>query len=75
MSDLTKLTVHLTPRAWDSLVEAADLTGDTKTDTVNRALALYAHIVKTEVGATLSFDCRPGERRTVAVVRTEGGES
>ncbi len=42
---LTRLTVNLVPQAWASLLEAAKVTGDTRTDTVNRALSLYSFIV------------------------------
>lgn len=40
--DLTKLTVNLVPRAVAALQAAAETTGDTRTDTVNRALQMYA---------------------------------
>lgn len=46
MSNLTKLTVNLTPRAYDALQRAAEVTGDTRTDTVNRALQAYAALVE-----------------------------
>lgn len=39
---LTKLTVNLVPRAVVALNRAAEISGDNKTDTVNRALQLYA---------------------------------
>lgn len=44
--DLTKLTVNLVPKALDALNQAAELTGDTRTDTVNRALQAYAALVE-----------------------------
>jgi hypothetical protein len=43
---LTKVTVNLTPKAFDALQEAALKTGDTKTDTINRALQVYKHILE-----------------------------
>lgn len=42
---LTKLTVNLIPRAADSLELAVKLSGDNKTDTVNRALQMYAYFL------------------------------
>jgi hypothetical protein len=41
---LTRLTVNLTPRATAAMELAAGLTGDSKTDTVCRALQVYAYI-------------------------------
>jgi hypothetical protein len=42
---LRRITVNLTPRAWDDLDKAVKLTGDSKTDTINRAVHVYAYIV------------------------------
>lgn len=42
---LTKLTVNLIPRAADSLELAVKLSGDNKTDAVNRALQMYAYFL------------------------------
>jgi hypothetical protein len=39
---LTRVTVNLTPRAIAALERACRATGDTKTDTINRALQVYA---------------------------------
>jgi hypothetical protein len=44
-NDLTKLTVNLVPNAMAALDRAALVTGDTRTDTVNRALQAYAAII------------------------------
>lgn len=44
--DLTKLTVNLIPKAFDALNRGADMTGDTRTDTVNRALQSYTAMVE-----------------------------
>ena len=41
---LTKLSVNLLPRAMAALNEAAELVGCSRTDTVNRALLLYAEM-------------------------------
>jgi hypothetical protein len=42
---LTKLTVNLIPRAGKALDLATLITGDSKTDTVNRALQLYTFVM------------------------------
>jgi hypothetical protein len=39
-----RVTVNLTPRASRALEVATELTGDTKTDTINRALQIYAFL-------------------------------
>lgn len=41
---LERVTVNLTPRAVRALHQAVSLTGDSKTDTINRALQLYAYL-------------------------------
>lgn len=38
--------MNLTPRASEALAKGMELTGDTKTDTVNRALQVYAYLEK-----------------------------
>ena len=44
MGAYERLTVNLTQRSAEALAKAAELSGDTKTDTVNRALQTYAFI-------------------------------
>ena len=39
-----KVTVNLTARSVQALLETMDLTKDTKTDTINRALQIYAYL-------------------------------
>lgn len=39
-----RVTVNLTPRAYHALEQTVQLTGDTKTDTINRALQVYAYL-------------------------------
>lgn len=39
---LERITVNLTPRSSSALEFAADVTGDTKTDAINRAIQIYA---------------------------------
>jgi hypothetical protein len=42
---LRRITVNLTPRASAALEQAVKLTGDSKTDTLNRAIQVYAYIM------------------------------
>jgi hypothetical protein len=41
---LERLTVNLTSRSSSALEDAVELCGDTKTDTVNRAIQIYAYL-------------------------------
>ncbi len=41
---LERVTVNLIPRASRALEQAGSLTGDSKTDTINRALQVYAYL-------------------------------
>jgi hypothetical protein len=41
---LERVTVNLTARSSQALQIAAELTGDTKTDTINRAVQIYAFL-------------------------------
>lgn len=43
---LERITVNLTPKAAEALDRAVKLTGDSKTDSVNRALLVYAYLEK-----------------------------
>lgn len=40
----TTITVNLIPKAMKALLQAARLTGDSRTDTINRALQAYAYM-------------------------------
>jgi hypothetical protein len=44
MNGLERVTVNLVPPASKALVKVIDLTGLSKTDTVNRAVQLYAFV-------------------------------
>jgi hypothetical protein len=49
-----RITVNLGSKAAAALDQAVKLTGDTKTDTINRALQIYAHLEKViQDGGTL----------------------
>jgi hypothetical protein len=41
---LVRVTVNLTQRSWQALHQAVKLTGDSKTDTINRAIQMYAYV-------------------------------
>jgi len=41
---LERVTVNLIPRASRALEQAGQLTGDSKTDTINRAIQVYAYL-------------------------------
>jgi len=43
-SPLERVTVNLTSRASKALETAVELTGDSKTDSINRALSVYAYV-------------------------------
>jgi len=43
-SGLERVTVNLTPRSVEALDSLVRLTGDTKTDTINKALQVYAYL-------------------------------
>lgn len=46
-NNLVKLIVNLVPKANEALNRGASLSGDTRTDTINRALILYTAIQQT----------------------------
>lgn len=41
---MERVTVNLAPRAVRALEKSVGLTGDSKTDTINRALQVYAYL-------------------------------
>lgn len=45
--ELVRLTVNLVPRAHAAMLLASEINGLSKTDTVNRALQLYAYVEHT----------------------------
>lgn len=70
-SELTKLTVNMTSTAMEALNETAERLGDTRTDTLNRAIQLYAHVTALKVGEGISYAVREeDEPVTIARVRT-----
>lgn len=47
MENTHRLTVNLTARSVAAVELAAELTGELKTDTINRALQLYSYVMHT----------------------------
>ncbi|RPF33421.1 hypothetical protein [Streptomyces sp. TLI_185] len=43
---LKRITVNLTPRSVDAMRTAVELTGDSRTDIINRAVQVYAEILQ-----------------------------
>jgi hypothetical protein len=43
-SNRQRITVNLTPRSWQALERAVKQTGDSQTDTINRALQVYSYL-------------------------------
>lgn len=61
---LTKVSVFMTAGAMTALDRASETTEDTRTDTMNRAMHVYAALVAAEPGTTIRFDlAAPGGRR------------
>jgi len=60
---LERVTVNLTLRSSQALDEAVRLTGDTKTDAINRAVQLYAFVEKVidQGGSVYVRDAESGE--------------
>lgn len=63
MTDSTKLTVNITAQAERAMTAAAETTGLTRTDTVSRALTLYALVTATRAGEGLAFERPDGTWR------------
>lgn len=59
---LTRVTVYLVGSASAALDSAAELTGDTKTDTINRALQVYDHVVRCQAQGERVVWVRPEAR-------------
>lgn len=67
---LVRLTVNLTQRAVRALEHACRLTGDSKTDTVNRALRVYALVydLAAQGGGSLTIVNHEGQRETIHIL-------
>jgi hypothetical protein len=67
-TSLTRVTVNLIPRADAALTLAVELTGDSKTDTINRAIQIYAYLehVKNE-GADILLRDKDGTTKLLVL--------
>ncbi|MFB6392695.1 hypothetical protein [Polymorphospora lycopeni] len=66
--NLTKLTVNLIPSAVAALDTAATRSGDNRTDSLTRAIQVYAELLACEVGQGITVTDRDGNRVTWARV-------
>jgi hypothetical protein len=73
-SPLTRLTVNLIPRADSALTLAAEISGDSKTDTVNRALQVYAYLMHVLQDGDDILIRHPGTGETERLVLLGAGE-
>jgi hypothetical protein len=64
---LTKLTVNLLPQSMAALNSAAERLGDSRTDTVNRAVQVYAKVTDLTPGEAITFT-NAGEPLTLRCV-------
>jgi hypothetical protein len=66
-SALERLTINLVGRASKALALATEITGDSKTDTVNRAVQVYSYLLhKVDEGSTVVIrDAQGNESRIV----------
>lgn len=70
--DLIKVTVFLTPKAYAALEDAAMETQDSKTDTINRALAVYNEILwSARTGTTFSYEINDAGDKIHILTRLE----
>jgi hypothetical protein len=69
-NQLVRVTVNLTQRAYSALERASDLTGDNRTDTINRALLVYALIqdLTDQGGGTLTIVNQSGEKERIHIL-------
>lgn len=53
--ELTKVSANIVPRAMAALELASELTGDSRTDVINRAIQVYAYLAKQDKEGKLIF--------------------
>lgn len=65
---LTKVTVNLLPRTVAALEEASEAAGQSKTDTINRAVQLYNWIQRRlDAGESLQIVSQDGQTREIHI--------
>ncbi|MFI6006815.1 hypothetical protein ACIA98_41895 [Streptomyces sp. NPDC051366] len=58
---LERVTLNLTPRSAEALDRAVEITKDSKTDTINRAIQTYAYLMEAiEEGGSVHVRRSPG---------------
>jgi hypothetical protein len=69
-NQLVRVTVNLTPRSYSALERASDLTGDNRTDTINRALLVYSLIqeLADQGGGSLTIINKNGEKERIHIL-------
>jgi hypothetical protein len=67
---LDRVTINLVPRSSRALARAMELTGDSKTDCINRALPVYAYLeeILANGGSLLVQDGPDGELIKVVIL-------
>jgi len=67
---LVRVTVNLTPKSFEALRRSCDMTGDTKTDTINRALLVYELIqqLSEQGGGSLTMVNGKGEKERIHIL-------
>lgn len=68
---LTKVSVLMTEGSTSAITRASEATGDNRTDTLNRAMLVYAALVTAEPGTVIRFDLAApgGRRRRVSIIQ------
>jgi hypothetical protein len=66
--NLTKVTANLVPRAVAALQVAGEITGDNRTDVINRSLQVYAYLMKIAEEGKLTFVKDPATGETERLV-------
>lgn len=65
---LTKITVNLIPRAYTALEQVSAATGDNKTESINRAIQLYAWVQRMlDAGESIHVVSKTGTVREVQI--------
>lgn len=62
---LVRVAANLTPRAVQALEQAIETTGDTQTDTINRAIQVYAYLEETLKNGGEIYTRNPGSQELV----------
>jgi hypothetical protein len=67
---LVRVTVNLTPKAYEALQRSCEATRDTKTDTINRALLVYELVQRLaeQGGGSITMVNRDGEKERIHIL-------